>query len=545
MIKIKVLHAINIKFPKDKIKKTKIECFASSSIKYFYGLFTSNKKTGNPQWNSEIEISSIHASTINFILYSSSFISNKVQLGTVDINLYSFFNQEGKQIINNSNEYIQFQFPISTQEASFLYLSFCYTEKVYKPISFSDINRPILHFWITSSLQCEFDGSYSPIELEITQLIRRYNISNLKSNEKWLYSHCDKFVSWKTTGVNFSETPVFVGSQFSQIYSFDAYKITNIFNFLILNVSNYAGKVTLNFLAERYMPFLSVVDDSQIGMIKTIDINVEPNKKYAVPFYLFLTYTFDNHKYSYNLQIEPILFNDIIYDKPQIEQNQENFDDLEDQEIHIHHEIISRAQEIIEPLQNSQISIINSIPYCKKVLLYKKLNKLGLQINPNIRFYVFKNVHNADTTFYYYPFFFIIDKKSHQRCKDIESKLLKKPNYKFKSFRYHKQLNFSYNLFVDLNLNEVGVDKIIFFNMKLNAELEYYSFGQYWISHFDNEEETLLFENYITGEKNKNFHKAILLKFDYVDNDWVISPINQYFEHKKDLKAQINFLLHE
>ena len=544
MIKIKVLHAINIKFPKDKIKKTKIDCFANSSIKYFYGSFTNNKKTDNPQWNSEIVIKSIHAGTINFILYSSSFISKNVQLGTVDIDLYSFFNQEGKQIINNANEYIQFQFPISTQEASFLYLSFCYTEKVYQPIIFCDINKPILHFWITSSPQCEFDGSYSPIELEITQITRNYNISNIRSNEKWHYSHCDKFVSWRTTGVNFSETPVFVGSQFSQIYSFIVYKITNIFNFLILNVSNYEGKVTLNLIAEHYMPFKPIVDDSQIGMIKTIDINVEPNKKYAIPFYLLLTSAFEDNKYVYNLQIEPILFNDIIYNKPQIDQNQD-LDDLEDHEINFHHEIIARAQEIIEPLQNSQISIINSIPYCKKVLLYKKLNKLGLHINPNIRIYVYKNIHNSDYSIYGYPFFFVIDKKSHQRCKDIESKLLKKPYYRFKSLEFHKQFDFAYNLFVDLNLNEIGGDKIIFFNMKLKVEFEYFSFGKYWISHFDGDQETLLFENYITGEKYGLSHKVILLKFDFVDNDWVISPINQYFKHKKDLKTKINFLLQD
>lgn len=387
MLKIKVLHATNLKFPNDKIKKTKIDCYSNSSIKYYYGSFTNNEKTENPQWNNEINLILFHASTLNFNLYSSSFMAKDIKLGTVDIDLYLFFKQESKQIINNPNEEIQFQFPISTQNA-FLHLSFCYTEKLYSPISINDIFDPVLHLWMTSDPQYENDGSYIPIELEIFQLKREFYSLDIRPNDIWYYSYCDNLNSWNVTGVSSSETPIFNGIQFSQIHSFNIRKLYNSFNFFVLNVSNYSGKVTLNFIAEKYFKRLGHLngfyipipfdDDSEIGLVKTIDIQVEPNKKYAIPLYLFIKQSYEDHKYHVDSQIEPILFNDIIFNTPQIINNNEYPLDLEEQEIPFHYEIISRIKEVIEPLQNSQIIVKNSIPNVGKVLLYKRLLKLNL-----------------------------------------------------------------------------------------------------------------------------------------------------------------------
>ena len=87
---------------------------------------------------------------------------------------------------------------------------------------------------------------------------------------------------------------------------------------------------------------------------------------------------------------------------------------------------------------------------------------------------------------------------------------------------------------MNLNLNEIGADKIIFFNMKCHCEFEEGITGQYFISHLDDENETLLFRNYVPGENYSKSHKVILLKFEFIDYEWVITPINKYFKHKKD-----------
>lgn len=515
MLHIQVVQAKSLKFPRNNIQKTCIICYSDSSKTYYYGYFINKHKTTNPQWNGEFDVFLFHASTLRFMLYIDSIFIRDKFLGKVEIDIYSFFSQgEGKNLISHPNESFEFQFPISKQDAT-LYLSITYINKTYPPMSFLDIPRPILHLWLTYENEYQYDGFFNPINLEMIQI--KTGFYNSINGKNITYSYFNQYNSWETTRVLSSEKNIFVEPQFTQIHTFDLYYLSDQYDFLILNVGNYTGKVTLNFVVEniRYLSDMKPI----IGTIKTIDIHVESNKKYAVPLYIHYNNSYQNK----DLEIESIPTNDLIIEKKE-------FDDYFDflmNEKEFHNEIVNIAKEVIPSLQNSNIIRNEFLPERQELSLKKIFRNAGLNPNSKIRIYI-EELSRIN------PFFIIYDREKNKKRKSIQRSLSKKLYFNiFRSGFYHK-FGFLVSSFIDLDLNNIGTNKIIYYNV----ENQGFCKASIHITYFDDDNEILLFSN-SCNTNNINVTFCNMLQFRYVNDDWKINIMNRALLNKKEMDLYI------
>ena len=527
MIHVQVIQAKGLTFPKNKPQKARIDCFSQSSIKYFYGSYKKNEKTQDPKWNINFDIDLFRASTLKFVLYSTKILSKDEYIGQVEIDLQDFFTQEtGKQIISNHNISHEFQYLISPQN-SHLILSFKNTEKVYQPIQFNEIQNPIVHLWPTFDPPFINNDTQNPIELEMIQI--NGPMSNPTLYKKCFYSHLDQSHTWNAIGVRTSNKYALICSNFTQIHTLFLYLLSNKYNFFILNVFNYTGKITLNFLCEkccknvffenRFYPS-PLESNNKIGIIKKVEIQVEANKKYVAPLYLYDVF---NQDQSFDLKIESFETNDLTIAK-----------DQSINEIEFHSKIIEKVKNIVPAFHDSNIERVEVLPKSKEVSLNKIFNDFKLQLNLELRIYV----GSLAGFNLWSPFFVIFDKNSNQRCKDIESKLIKKPNCILNTLKTNFKFGLLYNATVDFKLDEIGRDKIIVFDLESQNSLKM-STTMFAISNFLNGNETLLFQNYVTGDEDGDSNCGSFFRFEFHNDDWKIIPMSFYSKSKKEFETKI------
>lgn len=534
MLHVHVLQAQKLHFPREKPQKARIDCFSKSSLTYFYGSFKSNDKTTDPKWDFEFDMDLFRASSLNFVLYCSKILSKDEYLGKVDINMSDLFRQEkGKQLLSNPNTKIQFEFPIQPQD-SVLVLTICYSEKVYRPITFTNVQNPIVHLWLTFDPSYEYDGKQNPVELELIQINGQNN-----SFQNCIYYHLDNHHSWKEIGIRSSEKNVLIGSNYTQIHTIFLFLLCNKYNFFVLKVFNYTGKVTLNFVCENYGKnsffegrFYPTPNESsnQIGIIKTVDVQVESNKKYVAPIYLHDSV---NANQNFDLTIESINTSNLVIDSSQLPSK---YSELVTSEIPFHSQIINKAKEAIPSLNNSNIRRVNVLPQSSEEISLKQiLIDLNAATNPKIRLYT----GNYNGFSLWYPFFIVYNKNNQQRCKEIESNLLKKPNEFLSTPKSNHSYRFSYNSLVDFELDKIGTDKIIIFNIECKTSAKISSPSvMFAISHFCNGNETLLFQNFVSDDECDS-NCCVLLRLEFVGDDWKLYPMLSYYKQRKELESSV------
>lgn len=554
MFRVRIHNAENLPILTKNVRKTRIYCFSTSSCKYFYDSFKNKENTTNPQWNCEFELDLFRCNTLTFLLYSSRLLSKEIFIGQVDINIPLFFLQEaGKQILNNPQSSTRLEFPITScaNSNAILSLSISYFPTAYRPIKFEDISNPVLHIFVTHTPSIPLSTNENPIEIE---LLQAYFIEDKKSGfYNGLYFNFNKKTQWETIG--YSSLGQYIQGQtgLTQIHSISLNRINNKFEFFILDVSDYKGVVTLNFVIEKKGKIKTIKDQQYIephnskkskkGTLKTVDVLCEPNHKYCFPLYLF-----------YEKKVIKKDAFDLTFSSPMYTICEKPSNSIENYFNEFYSQIIEKAKSNIPQLKDVNFFKTTVLNHSEKVPLINVFNDLNLGINYKLRIYIggstsYKDEEGSDTD-YWEPRFIIYDKQSCKRNEEIEKSLIKKPFYVSPIFTSKKPVfGMKWNSYVNLNLDQFDMNKVVVFAVYCDASLESADeVGFYLISQVGNygddkseDNERLLFRNLIFPDKN-NSHFLICFRFEFIEDGWEIFPMRFYFKKKKKMDSVLNSL---
>lgn len=549
MIHIRVLQAQNIPVYNNQHRKTLISCFSISSYRYFYGSFKSKEKTTEPSWNAEFDADLFRLIELNFSLYGTRFMSKNVFLGNVNIDFIDFLSKPpGNQILSGPEISIRFEFPITTFTPSnaFLSLAFSFTPTIYRPIEFnpSFYTNYFIHLWPTFNPPLQ--NQESPVEIE---LLQAFHFEEEKSDIQYgIFYNLNKDTPFESIGK--SSTPrYFIGpTGLTTLHSFSVPRLNGKYTFFILNVSQFSGTVTLNFVSEQKgdyfhfddKNFMRPKNSQKIGTIRTIDVNVQANMKYLVPFYLFFeTNEFKRNTFEFN-ECTTIATVDRSTLQPSVD-----YSDRLRQDIEFHSKIMQNVQSIPD---NEEIHFLRTtvLPNVEPVSLTKTLQDFNLQSDCELRVYVggakiYYSGNSSSYTDFWNQSFVVYDKKTGERCPELIEELTSKPISQFTTNfpTSFLPIHFRWNSILNVNLNKIGKDKILVYLVSSSSDLqEACPRGFFMISHLLNETETLLFRNMIHADLRET-HYAICFRFEYIDDDWKIIPMRKYFKDKNEM----NFVL--
>lgn len=538
MIHIRVIEAENIPIYNNQSRKTLISCFSISSYRYYYGSFKSKDKTTHPIWNAEFDADLFRLIELNFTFYGTRILSKDVFLGKVDIDFIKFISKPpGNQIIGGLDCSIRYEFPIICDSPNaFLSLSFSYIPSIYRPIEFnpSTYSKHFIHLWATFSPP--ITNFETPVEIE---LLQAFPIEDETSDIKYgLYYNLNKETPFESIGKSSSPRYFLGPTGLTQIHSFSVSRMNGKFTFFILNISNFSGKVTLNFISEQKGKFQhfnnynymqpKTPNNEEIGIIKTIEINVQPNMKYCIPFYLFFEY----HEFKKNTFEFTEITTAPVLDKNTLNQGKS--------EIEFHSQIITNIQSVPE---NEDVNFLrtNVLPSIEKVSLSKILNDFHLNEDCELRVYVGgSKIHmtgNSAYTDFWNQSFVVYDKTTGQRCPEISKLLTSKPISQYASHFTPSFLKtkLKWNSILTLNLNEIGKDKTLVYFVSSSSDLqEAFPSGFFLISSLLNENETLLFRNPIYADVRETFY-AICFRLEFCENGWEIIPMRHYFKTRNEM----------
>lgn len=544
MIRVQILNAENLPVPTKNERKTKIFCFSTSSCNYFYNSFKNDENTRNPKWNESFDVDLFRCSILTFKLYSSRLFSKNIFLGDLNIDFSKFLTQSpGNQILKQPYGNIRCEFPLTSYISTNakLYLSFLYIPKIYPQIQIKDVSNTIIHLWATYTPSIE--GNDNCIEIELLQL----TLSKDKKNKDGFFFNLNNHHSWESVGYSSSSLTVLESTGFTPIRSFFLDRISNTFNFFIVNVSNFSGTVTLNFISEKrgdpdsfdkkFYISPKIDKKNSIGTVKTVDIKVEPNKKYCAPVYLFYEKKLINSTFAINN------FQQISTD---YNQSKSEIIDQLCSEIPFQSSIAEVACCEIAKLNGTHIMKTFVLPENETVSIQKVLDEFGLQKKSKIRIYLngsttISTGQNSHTDFWR-PYFIIFDLSSGQTCPEISKKLSQKPLFNFLPLFEKNTLPFEWHTFIDLDLDEIGTDKIIVLSIGCLSYLNSAnSPGMVIITQVEGENETILFRNPVYVDDYKTFWTTFM-RIEYVDDCWNLTQMRYTFNRKRKLEIGVNAL---
>lgn len=558
MLHIRVVSAQNLPVPTKKIRKTKIYCFSYSSRRYFYDSFKSKEKTTDPKFEGEFDLDLFRAVNLSFTIFSSRLLSKDVFLGRVDIDVCNFLSsQQGMQIMRSPHSIVQVQFPIThceSQNATLL-ISFSYSPSIYNSVEFKDLSKPTIHFWVTYNPPLEITNNEQiPVEIE---LLEASLYDDRKSGDlNVFFTNLNKYCNWETVG-NSSNNHVFPSpSGVTQVHTFALSRVSDCYVFFILNVNNYAGTVTINFIEEKKDktknfqdgPYFEVDSKKdQIGTVKTVSLQVEPNKKFCAPLFMFY------EKKTFSKKLEFNQFPVVSFDKSKMANENDTtveYSDIISSQTPFHAEIMQQVRNTISELKDSNFMRLNALTNSVPISISKTIRDFNLQVSNRIRIYVGgatteQEQHNSNqppVTNYWEPKFIVYDANNHARCPAISSALESNPN-KETSFSAGKNfMGFKAHTVVDLDLSQVGNDKIVVFCIHCQSCLNMANPpGFFLITHFDGNQEMLLFRAPFYVDQS-NVHDALCLRFENIVNDWKIIPMRRYFKDGKQMDSMVDTL---
>ena len=554
MINIKVLEADNIPIFKGKPRKTIISCFSYSSYRFFYGTYKSKDKSNNPQWNFDFNIDLFKLIHLRFFLYGLRSNDNNYFIGSVTFNFIDFISSSpGNQIMQNIGTSIINEFPIKSSKTSDskLILSFTYIPTIYVQnrlkLSFS-IN-PILHVYTTFSPS--LNKVDHPVEIEILQA---YTVPDLNNSKKiGYYYNINKETPWECVGKSSIDRYILGTTGFSQIQSLSIPRLKGKYTFFVLNVSNFTGKVTLNFVYEKMGETVHFADkcfiktkkkNQKTVLVNTINVDVVPDKKYFIPYYLY----FDNYstKYQFNRFLNEM--ETITLDKSKIKNYSTlNYSDKISSEIEFNSQIIDKVH-LIPSIENVNFLRTNILPNNSEISIPKTLSDYNLPAESYLRFYVGGSTTNvvANTVYvdYWQHNFIAYDKDTGEKCLKfsamMENQLLKQnPERKPKSYLPSR---FIWNSVLNINLNQIEKNQILVYYIHSNSYLQSaFQNGFFMISQYSDHNEVLLFKNPIFSD-SWSAHYAICFRIEFIQNEWKIIPMRHYFETQKKMDFDLKYM---
>lgn len=395
-----------------------------------------------------------------------------------------------------------------------------------------------IHIWSTfsPSLSNSFE---SPIEIE---LLQAFKIPIQKSFLKYgLFYILNKEVSWESVGSSSLSKCVLLPTGPTQLLSLSLPRINGKFNFFILNVTNFTGKVTLNFVYEKntknknfgIKTFVkSAKNKKNIGLIKTIEINVQPNKKFLVPFYLFCEMSTNSREFN---EIQSSLM-------PILDKSKSN------SEIEFRSQIIECVHSIPK-LSNINFLRTLILPIEKRISLQQILHDYNLSTSAlSLRFYVGGSTTiatpNGAFVNYWNQLFIGYDKTTGKKCPEI-SMFYTSESPSRKPLPIHQSflpIPVNCNSILTLNLNQFDKNKIFVYCVFSYSCLQCaFPSGFFLISHLENNLETLLFRVPVFSDVN-NSKLAVCFRIECVEDVWQIVPMRMYFNTRSDMEFQLDAL---
>ncbi|KAK8853716.1 hypothetical protein M9Y10_016259 [Tritrichomonas musculus] len=554
MINIRVLEANNIPIFKNKQRKTTISCYSYSSYRFFYGTYKSKDKSTNPQWDLDFNADLFKIIHLRFFLYGLESNDNNIFIGSVTFNFVQFISSSpGNQILSNPGSGIINEFPIKSSKTSDakLTLSFTYIPTVYpkNQIKLSFSTNPILHIYTTFSPSLNHDEK--PVEIEILQA---YSLPNENGNRRLGYYYSlNKETPWEIVGKSSLDRCFLGPTGLSQIHSLSIPRIKGKYTFFILNVSKFIGKVTLNFIYEKMGELVHVADKCFIKtkkknqstiLAKTIDVDVVPDKKYFIPYYLF----FDSNSNKCQFNRFPNETESITFDKSKImNYSTQDYTERISSEIELGSQIIEKAHTIPD-IENTNFLRKIILPINEPISLPKTLSDYNLQPDSLFRVYVGGSTTNTvgDAAYvdYWQQNFITYDKDTGKKCPKFaaifDNQLLKQnPEKKLKSYL---PTRFNWNTVLTLNFNQIEKTKVLVYYIHCNTYLQSaFQNGFFMITQYSNRSETLLFENPIYSD-SWSAHFAICFRFEFVRNEWKIIPMRHYFESCNEMDDALKYM---
>lgn len=554
MITIKIIEAKNLPILNNHLRKTIISCFSFSSYRYFYGSFKNKKKTTNPQWNLEFNIDLFRLVDLKFSLSGYRYSKDDFQIGQVEINFINFISSPpGNQIITSMGIPFQLDFPIAscTSPNALLTLSFTLNQQIYPPIQFNPASYidTVIHIWTTYLPALE--NRSNPIEIELLQAF--YFQKEKSDNLIGIYYNLNKETSWQCIGKSTLKRFFLNQTGLSQVHSLSVSKLSGKYTLFILNVLNYSGKVTLNFIYEKRGKN-HVFDNvryvkpkrkhSKIGVIRTIEINVQPFKKYCVPFFLFYQVN-SGSSFSYEFNQFEVDSTKLVFDTSTVpDYSNLSYSEKLSSEIQFNSKIIEDMHSIPH-LENVHFLRTNLLPIEESVSLSRLLNDYNLQFQQNseLRIYVggSTTISTQNGTFhdYWCQGFIVYDKSNGKKCPEM-SDLFRTTQFDECNTRFsasYLPTSFKCNFIQSLRLEEIGREKILIYFVFSNLPLSRaYPPGFFLISHLINNKETLLFYNPIVTDVVQS-HCALCFRIECIENDWKIIPMKRFFKDKRQMNA--------
>lgn len=553
MISIRILEAQNLPTVNGHASKTIISCYSFSSYRFYIGSFTSKDKSTNPKWNIEFKIELFRLINLRFALFGYRSNHNNIYIGDVAIPFNQFISTSpGNQILESSETSIRFEFPITNCKSSNAELSlvFQYFPSIYRPIKFkkSSNYNSYIHIWSTYS-----PGIQSPdpqVEIELFQTIK---MPSEKKGQKISLSYfLNKNVSWESIGNSSLKQCINGPTGLTQVHTLSLPQISGIFSFFVLNVSTFSGKVSLHFLFESKTK-AKYIDDKffikpkkkkpSIGTIKVIEINVESNKKYFVPFYMYYetnptkSNIFEFNQFGSETEMPTFDVKSISKDA--------DYSDLMSSENEFGSQIIEKVRSIH---YFSQMNFLrtNIFPIVESVSLQKTLRDYNLQQESILRFYIGGSTTNSSAGYlyinYWHQYFIAYDKTNGQICPEISKTYTSEtpnnePPKKSNSFL---PISMDWNSILTLNFDQIGTDKVLIYCVFCRSSLQSaFPYGFFMISHLKNNDETLLFYNPIFVDAEV-CTCAVFFRIEYLQNDWKIIPMKHYFRKRNQMEFCID-----
>ncbi|KAK8897630.1 hypothetical protein M9Y10_015593 [Tritrichomonas musculus] len=560
MLHIRVVSAHNLPVPTKKVRKTKIYCFSYSSRRYFYDAFKSKEKTTDPKFDGEFDLDLFRAVDLSFTIFSSRLLSKDVFLGRVDIDLCKLLSEEtGKKILGSPHSISEVSFPITScdsQNATLL-LAISYNPSVYKSIDFKDLSKPTIHFWATYNPPLEItDNDQIPVEIELFQASP--NKDRKSGDLNVFFTNLNKYSNWESVGDS-SNNHVFPSpAGVTQVHTFALSRISDCYEFFILNDNNYTGTVTLNFIEEKKDktkrfsdgPYYEVDDKKdQIGTVKTVSLQIEPNKKFCVPIFMFY------EKKTFSKKLEFYQFSALTFDKAKMANENDKtveYSEILSSQFPFHSEIIQHARNTIPDLKDANFMRLNVLTNSEPISLARTIQDFNLPVQMRVRIYIGGSATNENQQQrhsnqppeidYWEPRFYVYDANNGSKCPAISSVLQSSPN-KETGFPAGKSfMGFNAHTVINVDLNQIGVDKVVAFGIHCKTNLWLANPpGFFLITYFDGNQEMLMFRTPFYVDRT-DVKSALCLRFECQNDDWKIVPMRRYFKDDKQMESMIDTL---
>lgn len=548
MINVRVLEAQDLPIFNNHLRKTLVSCFSYSSYRFFYGSFKSKKKSTNTNWDCEFNVDFFKLIRLRFFLYGiRAMKSDDYYIGHVTVDFNQFISTSpGNEIMRSPGTSVQNKYPIKSPIStnSKLTLIFTYLPHIKRPVGTRPSLNPNSLIHVYASFSPYHDYQDQPVEVELIQVFP--NPDDKTNSKIGYFYHLTKDNSWESVGRSSIDRYFLGPTGPTQVHSLSIPRLSGKYLLFVLDVSNYTGTISLNFANEKSGEFAhfdnkcfikSKINDRSIRLIKTIDVDVSPNTKYLVPFYLFIQMnSMSTNKYQFNQFLEE--HETLTFDKSNIEDNSNlDYADKVFYETEFDNKIIEKVQSI-KSLENIHFLRTHVLPLYKQVSLTKLLRNYNLDTNSNLRFYVGGSTTNtAGSSAYVDQWkqgFIAYDKVSHEVCNDIPMKIEEENAISYLPDKVN------YNSIITLNLNQIDKNTVLAYYVYCSSYLiNAFPHGFFVISHCDDTSERSLFRNTIFADSWTSYY-ATCFRLEFFDDEWRIIPMRQYFNNKDEMEYALD-----